>query len=411
MSLFNSQEIEVLSTIIIALESGGAVYGNGDWSAFAEAYANSSAEHAITIGAGQWYGIEALKLLKKIYETDPTTFKSLDNAGVYNDFTANWATYSISKSSAKATAIKNIISSEVGKKCQKLLLGEQMETYAQEAYKLGVTETDALAECCNFRHQGGYGAMSRVIAKTPKPYTLDNLYNAVLTDNIPNQVGTYTSRQNNFYKMIKAHWPYGSTSSSQTSTTTTVKETTTSTTTTTSSNKTNAPSKVVQYTGYVKSVITPRTWADSNSSAMKSVQSLAKNEAVGVCCTMSDSKGVDWCYILIQNKYYGFIPAAYVSKTEIIDLSEKDSISIANNSSAPSKTVKWKGKVTATSLYVRKWAGTENAPLTSCPTITSGTIVEVCDLISAKDGSAWYYIKTPKGTYGFSSAQYITKIS
>ena len=328
MSLFNSQEIEVLSTIIIALESGGAVYGNGDWSAFAEAYANSSAEHAITIGAGQWYGIEALKLLKKIYETDPTTFKSLDNAGVYNDFTANWATYSISKSSAKATAIKNIISSEVGKKCQKLLLGEQMETYAQEAYKLGVTETDALAECCNFRHQGGYGAMSRVIAKTPKPYTLDNLYNAVLTDNIPNQVGTYTSRQNNFYKMIKAHWPYGSTSSSQTSTTTTVKETTTSTTTTTSSNKTNAPSKVVQYTGYVKSVITPRTWADSNSSAMKSVQSLAKNEAVGVCCTMSDSKGVDWCYILIQNKYYGFIPAAYVSKTEIIDLSEKDSISI-----------------------------------------------------------------------------------
>ena len=41
MSLFNSQEIEVLSTVIIALESGGAVYGNGDWSAFAEAYANS----------------------------------------------------------------------------------------------------------------------------------------------------------------------------------------------------------------------------------------------------------------------------------------------------------------------------------------------------------------------------------
>ena len=408
MSLFNSQEIEVLSAVIIALESGGAVYGNGDWSAFAEAYANSSAEHAITIGAGQWYGVEALKLLKKIYETDSATFKRLDTAGVYNDFGANWSTYNISKSSAKATAIKNIISSEVGKKCQKLLLGEQMEEYAQEAYKLGVTETDALAECCNFRHQGGYGAMSRVIGKTSKPYTLDNLYKAVLTDNVPNQVGTYTSRQNNFYKMIKAHWPYNGVSVNA-QTTTTTKETTINTPTTTTPNKTSAPSKVVQYIGYIKSTITPRTWADSSSSAMKSVKSLVKNESVGVCCMMSDSKGVDWCYILIQNKYYGFVPAAYVSKTEIVDLTERDAISTTNNSSAPSKTVKWTGTVTATSLYVRKWAGTENAPLISCPIITYGTKVEVCDIVSAKDGSAWYYIKTPKGTYGFSSAQYISK--
>lgn len=408
MSLFNSKEIEVLSTIIIALESGGAVYGNGDWSAFAEAYENSSAEHAITIGAGQWYGIEALKLLKKIYETDPIIFKNLDTAGILDDFTADWSTYRIARHSVKATDIKNIISSEVGKKCQKLLLGEQMEEYAQEAYKLGVRETDALAECCNFRHQGGYGAMSRVIAKTPKPYTLDNLYRAVLTDNIPNQVGTYTSRQNNFYKMIKAHWPYGNTSVSDQSIST-VKETITSVNIP-SSNKTSAPSKVVQYTGYIKSTVIPKTWADSSSSTMKSIKSLAKNEQVGVCCTMSDSKGADWCYILIQNKYYGFVPAAYVSKTEIVDLVEKNNISTTNNSSAPSKITKWIGIVTANSLYVRKWAGTENAPLTSCPTVTYGTKVEVCDIISAKDGSAWYYIKTPKGTYGFSSAQYIAKI-
>ena len=48
MGLFNEAEVEVLSTIIIALESGGAVYGNGDWGCFGEAYATTSIEHAIT---------------------------------------------------------------------------------------------------------------------------------------------------------------------------------------------------------------------------------------------------------------------------------------------------------------------------------------------------------------------------
>ena len=42
------------------------VYGQKDYADFTEAYTNSSAEHAITIGAGQWYGNEARTLLLKI---------------------------------------------------------------------------------------------------------------------------------------------------------------------------------------------------------------------------------------------------------------------------------------------------------------------------------------------------------
>ena len=396
MGLFNEAEVEVLSTIIIALESGGAVYGNGDWGCFGEAYATTSIEHAITIGAGQWYGIEALKLLKKIYQTDPATFKRLDTAGVYNDFSADWTCYNIKKTSAKAKAIIAIISSEVGKKCQKLLLGEQMQEYAEAAKKLGVTETDALAECCNFHHQGGYGAMKRVIAKTAKPYTLDNLYKAVLTDNVPNQVGTYTSRQNNFYKMMKAHWPYNGVSTTNTNEDTNdvveVEETTI--------NNNGTLSKTVQFTGYATKDIIPRVWAGDEKSPMQSIKVIKKNEAIGVCSTISDSKGNNWYYVLISSKYYGFVPANCISKTKTSD---------NTNSNTLSKDVKWVGKVVASSLYVRKWAGTENAPLTSCPTVSNGTKVDVCDTIKAKDGSDWYYIKTPKGTYGFSSAKYIVK--
>ena len=51
----NNQKV-VLRKIIYAVETGGQVYGQQDYSDFTEAYTNSSEEHAITIGAGQWYG-------------------------------------------------------------------------------------------------------------------------------------------------------------------------------------------------------------------------------------------------------------------------------------------------------------------------------------------------------------------
>ncbi len=83
--------------------------------------------------------------------------------------------------------------------------------------------------------------------------------------------------------------------------------------------------------------------------------------------------------------------------------------SSGNNSSSGSvlsKSEKYKGKVTASSLNVRSWAGTENTALRSLP---KGTIVSVCDCVKAKDGAEWYYIKE-SGKYGFVSAKYIKKV-
>ena len=45
----------VMRNIIYAVETGGQVYGQKNYADFTEAYTNSSSEHAITIGAGQWY--------------------------------------------------------------------------------------------------------------------------------------------------------------------------------------------------------------------------------------------------------------------------------------------------------------------------------------------------------------------
>lgn len=196
---------EVIRKIIYAVETGGQVYGNVRYDNFTEAYTNSSIEHAITIGGGQWYATEAQILLKLIRSTNSTLFSQLDTARIGIDLdTQNWSTYKLSKSSAKAKCIQKIISSSVGKKCQDTLIDEQMQKYIDEAAELGVTDIDALMMCANFRHQGGLGAMKRVLGKTQKPYTLDNLYAACQTDT-GNQVGAYKSRQKMVYNSLKKY--------------------------------------------------------------------------------------------------------------------------------------------------------------------------------------------------------------
>lgn len=195
----------VMRNIIYAVETGGQVYGQKNYADFTEAYTNSSSEHAITIGAGQWYGNEARTLLLNIKAADAATFKKHDTAGVAADLAkTDWSNYRLSKTSAKAKAIVNIINSTVGRRCQDQLMDTQMEAYVKEAAALGVSNMDAKMMCANFRHQGGASAVKRILAKTTKPYTLDHLYAACQTDT-GNQVGAYKSRQKMVYNALKTY--------------------------------------------------------------------------------------------------------------------------------------------------------------------------------------------------------------
>ena len=202
-----NEQKTILRKIIYAVETGGQVYGQQDYSDFTEAYTNSSEEHAITIGAGQWYGTEAKTLLERIYDASPEQWEKIDKVGLLEQVqTANWECFNISKVSQLADTIVVLISSDLGVKCQDSLMDEQLSTYAEEAVKQGVTDTRAQAMCVNFRHQGGQGAVTRILAKTQKPYTLDNLYAACQTDT-GNQVGAYKSRQRFVYNALKTYFP------------------------------------------------------------------------------------------------------------------------------------------------------------------------------------------------------------
>lgn len=197
----------VLRKIIYAVETGGQVYGQQDYSDFTEAYTNSSEEHAITIGAGQWYATEAQTLLKRIHDADTAQWNRLDSIGLWEQVQeTDWSCFNISRNSQFANLIVQLISSKIGVKCQDNLMDEQLVTYADEALKQDVTDARAQAMCVNFRHQGGQGAVTRILAKTQKPYTLDNLYAACQTDT-GNQVGAYESRQKFVYNALKTYFP------------------------------------------------------------------------------------------------------------------------------------------------------------------------------------------------------------
>lgn len=198
----NKAQKEVLRKIIYAVETGSQVYGQARYDDFTEAYTNSSIEHSITIGAGQWYADEARKLLQRILENGGGGFTQ----ELRTLMTKPWTNLQIKKGSQLAQVIQGVISTNIGKACQDAMIDEQMEQYCKQAEALGVTEPDAQAMCANFCHQGGYSAMKRVISKTNRPYTLDNLYQATLSDT-GNQVGAYRSRQKMVYDSLKKYMP------------------------------------------------------------------------------------------------------------------------------------------------------------------------------------------------------------
>lgn len=204
------ENIAVLRKILYAVETGGQVYGKQRYNAFIGAGANTPNEKAITIGAGQWYAGEAKRLLQKIQRGNPALFKKMDTQGLESDLLKkNWSTYAISPSSAKAKCIISIISSGLGIKCQDELMEEQITEYSESiAKKYGTMPDDAMMECINIIHQGGASALQRILSKTKKPYTSENIYAALCTDLVdprPNQVGDYTTRQKKVIEMIRVY--------------------------------------------------------------------------------------------------------------------------------------------------------------------------------------------------------------
>lgn len=114
-----------------------------------------------------------------------------------------------------------------------------------------------------------------------------------------------------------------------------------------------------------------------------------------------------WTQVNVANIGVGWIWTEYIQK-DGVQTAEPPKQEITNKQDKTQRL--FVGKVTASALNVRTWAGTEFPQIKSYPTLARGNLVDVMNYTqTADDGSKWYYIRIANKYYGFVSAKYIAR--
>ena len=208
----NKKNLNILTNIIGAVESGGQVYGNRNYSAYAGAYKNSPNEHTCTLGWAQNYGYNAMNLCKLIFQKSPSEFRKADTANIEAKLNVDWVTTRWNPNSAEQKALIAIITTDTGKKIQDELFEETAKKYINEALAYDKTmSVQAQMMWCEIQHLGGLSAAQRIFNKAKKPYTVDSIFAALMSDqsdmSSSNQVGDkkYQSRHECCVRWIKQY--------------------------------------------------------------------------------------------------------------------------------------------------------------------------------------------------------------
>ena len=207
----NDKNMKVLTNIIGAVESGGQVYGNRRYDAYAGPYTNSNKEVTCTLGWAQNYGNEGRKLCQMILQKDPAAFRKADTAGIESKLSVDWVAAKWSPTTAQKRALIAIITTPAGKECQDALFAELMEKYIKSAEEYGVTDIKAQMMWCEIKHLGGLSPTKRIFNRASKPYTPDSIFASLVKDQNDtsnnNQVGDkkFQSRHQCCVKWIKQY--------------------------------------------------------------------------------------------------------------------------------------------------------------------------------------------------------------
>ncbi len=179
----DSRDLPIMTNIIGAVESGGQVYGNRDYAAYADPYTSSALEHTITLGWAQCYGDEGQKLIQMIYKKSPTAFKQIDKKGlIVKALKKNWVSSRWKPTAAEKKVLIKLITSANGRKCQDELFVETMRGYINQCKALYTSNAWAVHMYCQICHLGGEGAGARIFGRCNGSYTLDNIMNALKLD-------------------------------------------------------------------------------------------------------------------------------------------------------------------------------------------------------------------------------------
>lgn len=191
----NQQNMAVLVNVIGAVESGGQVYGQRDYAAYALPYTNSLIEHTITLGWAQNYGNEGRKLILMIVDKlGEKAFKEIDKDGsIYNMRFHDWEKERWKPTDAQRKTLIALITSKAGKECQDELFSRVMEQFVADCAAKYTTNVKAQMMYCEIRHLGGVSAVNRIFDRLNSDYILDNILASLIRDQkdttSANQVG------------------------------------------------------------------------------------------------------------------------------------------------------------------------------------------------------------------------------
>ena len=207
----NDKNMAVLTNIIGAVESGGQIYGNRRYDAYAGPYTNSNKEVTCTLGWAQNYGNEGRKLCQMILKKDPAAFRKADTANIESKLSVDWVAAKWAPTTAQKRALIAIITTDAGKECQDVLFADLMGKYIKSAEEYGVTSVPAQMMWCEIEHLGGLGPTKRIFNRASKPYTPDGIFESLIKDqndtSNSNQVGDkkFQSRHECCVKWIKQY--------------------------------------------------------------------------------------------------------------------------------------------------------------------------------------------------------------
>lgn len=115
----------------------------------------------------------------------------------------------------------------------------------------------------------------------------------------------------------------------------------------------------------------------------------------------------NWTQVNVANIGVGWVWTDYTKK-DGAQATEPPKQEITNKQDKTQRL--FVGKVTASALNVRTWAGAEFPQIKSYPTLARGNLVDVMNYTQkATDGSDWYYIRIAGKYHGFVSAKYIQR--
>lgn len=187
--MLSEHNLDVLTNVISAVESGGQVYGKRRYDTYADPYHISASEHTITIGWACNQGSNAKKLMQMIYDYDPEAFKRNDGTGIEQKLKGSWTGWY--PNAAQKAAILRLITSTAGKKAQDDLFKSDMKKFIEDCERDFTKSVKAIMMYCEIRHLGGK-AVNRIFARATS-YTTEGILASLVKDQSDgssnNQVG------------------------------------------------------------------------------------------------------------------------------------------------------------------------------------------------------------------------------